>query len=61
LNELRRIGIQEPSLRKKYLEGFEHYLGKNYGSRIATAAAEPEKILFKENSFLRLLAHLLEE
>lgn len=36
LNELRRIGIKEPSLLKKYLEEFEHHLGINYGSRIAT-------------------------
>jgi len=47
LNELRRIGIKEPSLLKEYLEDFEHYLEINYGLRIATARAKSEKILPK--------------
>ena len=31
LRELRRIGVKEPSLLKKYLKDFEHYMEINYG------------------------------
>ena len=47
LNELRRIGIKEPSLLKAYLEDFEHYMEISYGLKIATTRAESEKRLFK--------------
>ena len=52
LNELRRIGIREPSLLKEYLEDFEHYMETSYGLKIATTMAESEKNLFKQNSAL---------
>ncbi len=52
LNELRRIGIKEPSLLREYLEDFEHYMEVSYGLKIAAARAESEKKLFRQSSSL---------
>ena len=52
LNELRRIGIKEPSLLQEYLEDYEQYMEIRYGLKIATARAESEEKLFKQNSAL---------
>jgi hypothetical protein len=50
LSELRRIGIKEPSLLKKYLEDFEHYVAINHGLKIASMRVESEEELFKKIS-----------
>ena len=50
LNELRRIGIKEPSLLKEYLEDFEHYMETTNGLKITTTRADSEEKLFKQDS-----------
>ena len=52
LDELRRIGIKEPSLLKEHLEEFEHYMELSHGLKIGAGRAESEKKLFKQNSAL---------
>jgi hypothetical protein len=44
LNELRRLGIKEPSLLKAYFEEFEHYMEINYGLRVAKANEKLEDV-----------------
>jgi len=50
LSELQRIGIKEPSLLKKHLEDFEHYMRLNHGLKIATTRTESEEGIFKKKS-----------
>jgi len=50
LSALRRLGVKEPFLLKKYLEEFEHYMEINYGLKIATTRPESEKEIFKKIS-----------
>ncbi len=52
LNELRRIGIKEPSLLKEYLEDFEHYMEVSYGVKVTAGRADSEKTGFKKISAL---------
>jgi hypothetical protein len=52
LNELRRIGIKEPSLLKEYLEDFEHYMEVSYGVKVTAGRADSEKTVFKQISAL---------
>ncbi len=54
LSELRRVGIKEPSLLKKYLEDFEHYMRINHGLKIAATRAESEEEIFKEKIFSKI-------
>jgi hypothetical protein len=50
LNELRRIGIKEPSLLKEYLEDFEHYMETTNGVKVTTTRADSEEKIFKRIS-----------
>jgi hypothetical protein len=52
LDELRRIGIKEPSLLEKYLEDIKDYLEKNYGIKIPSARTESEEDVFKQDPAL---------
>jgi phage terminase small subunit len=50
LNELRRIGVKDPALLKKYCDDFEHYMEINNGLKIATRREESEDRLLKLTS-----------
>ena len=50
LRELRRIGVKEPSLLKKYLKDFEHYMEISYGLKITATRAESEDGVLKLTS-----------
>ena len=52
LSELRRIGVKEPSLLKKYLDDFEYYMRVIHGLKIATTRAKSGKEIFEKNSHL---------
>ena len=54
LSELRRVGIKEPSLLKKYLEDFEHYMKINHGLKIAAAGADAEDGKFRREVFEKI-------
>ncbi len=49
VDELRRIGIKEPSVLKKYLEDFEHYMRVFHGLTIATTKVASEEEIIKKN------------
>jgi hypothetical protein len=51
LAQLRRIGIEDSSLRKIYLQDFEKYMEMNYGLKIG----EEEKIRLKNKDGPKLV------
>jgi hypothetical protein len=52
LNELRRIGIKEPSLLNEYFEDIKHYLEINYGLKFSPTREQLEEEVFKQDSAL---------
>ena len=44
LTELRRVGVEEPSLLKAYLRDFEDYIGIHYGLKIVKTKEKIERV-----------------